>query len=82
MNPIPNLRRVKADDSYTFLLKELEKCDETIREPLTGTDWPRDMPVISGGGFLENVSTYDVTYASTGGADDIEIGENLLSSNY
>ena len=70
MNPIPNLRRVKADDSYTFLLKELEKCDETIREPLTGTDWPRDMPVISGGGFLENVSTYDVTYASTGGADD------------
>ena len=70
MNKIPNLRRVKADDSYTFLLKELEKCDETIQEPLTGTDWPRDMPVVVGGGFLENIASYDVVYASTGGEDD------------
>ena len=47
--------RLVANDAYTFLMKELEKVDETILEPLTGTDWPRDMPVVTGGGLVENV---------------------------
>jgi len=58
--------RFRANDSYTFLMKELEKVDGKILEPLTGTDWPRDMPVITGGGLMESVATVDVTYASTG----------------
>ena len=29
-------------DSYNFLIKELEKVDNKILEPLTGTAWPRD----------------------------------------
>ena len=66
----PSLRRLAANDSYTFLMKELEKVDETILEPLSGTDWPRDMPVITGGGLIESVSSIDVTYASTGQEDD------------
>jgi hypothetical protein len=63
-------RRLAAGDSLTFLMKELEKVDEVILEPLTGTDWPRDMPVITGGGLVESVSAIDVTYASSGGDDD------------
>ena len=63
-------RRLTVNDSYTFLMKELEKVDETILEPLSGTDWPRDMPVITGGGFLESIASVDVSYASTGGDDD------------
>lgn len=63
-------RRLAIGDAYAFLMKELEKIDETILEPLSSTDWPRDMPVITGGGILENVSSIDVTYASTGGEDD------------
>ena len=63
-------RRMLAGDSYTFLMKELEKVDETILEPLSGTDWPRDMPVVTGGGLLESIASVDVTYASTGGDDD------------
>ena len=63
-------RRLAANDSYTFLMKELEKVDETILEPLSGTDWPRDMPVITGGGLMENIAAIDVQYASTGGDDD------------
>ena len=59
-----------ANDSYTFLMKELEKVDENILEPLTGTDWPRDMPVITGGGLLESIVSVDVTYASTGRDED------------
>ena len=70
MNRTPFVRRLTADDSYTFLKKELEKVDEKILEPLSGTDWPRDMPVITGGGIIESIASVDVTYASTGGEDD------------
>ena len=66
----PALRRLSANDSYVFLMKELEKVDDKILEPLTGTDWPRDMPVITGGGITESIATIDVTYASTGRDDD------------
>ncbi|MCR5371507.1 MAG: DUF2184 domain-containing protein [Clostridium sp.] len=69
MMKAPNLKRLAANDSYTFLLKELEKVDETILEPLSGTDWPRDLPVITGGGLTESVASIDVTYASTGRED-------------
>ena len=60
-------RRLAVNDSYTFLMKELEKVDDAILEPLSGTDWPRDMPVITGGGLLESIASVDVTYASSGG---------------
>ena len=60
----------RANDSYNFLMKELEKMDDKILEPLTGTDWPRDMPVITGGGLMESISTVDVTYASSGRDED------------
>lgn len=61
---------LRANDSYTFLMKELEKVDEKILEPLSGTDWPRDMPVITGGGLLESIVSVDVTYGSTGRDED------------
>ena len=63
-------RRLAVNDSYTFLMKELEKVDDLILEPLSGTDWPRDMPVITGGGLLESIASVDVSYASSGGDDD------------
>ena len=62
--------RLSANDSYTFLMKELEKVDEKILEPLSSTDWPRDMPVITGGGLLESIVSVDVTYGSSGKAED------------
>ncbi len=61
---------LRANDSYTFLMKELEKVDDKILEPLTGTDWPRDMPVITGGGLLESIVSVDVTYGSSGRDED------------
>ena len=63
-------RRLAVNDSYTFLMKELEKVDDAILEPLSGTDWPRDMSVITGGGLLESIASVDVTYASSGGEED------------
>ena len=71
MNRTPVVRRrLAGNDAYTFLMKELEKVDDVILEPLTATEWPRDMPVITGGGLIESVASIDVTYASTGGDDD------------
>ena len=72
MNKAPRLmpRRMTAGDSYTFLMKELEKVDDTILEPLSATEWPRDMPVITGGGLVENIAAIDVSYASSGGDED------------
>jgi len=77
MKKFPSLRANDrmVNDAYAFLEKQLEKCDPKILEPLTSTLWPRDMPVKTGGGFLENVSVVDVTYASTGN------GENSLIFN-
>ena len=67
MKNIPNLRSKQfVSDSYAFLAKQLEILDPVIKEPLSGTSWPRDMPVKIGGGFVENVSVIDVSYASTG----------------
>ena len=63
-------QNLKTNDAYQFLRKELEKVDEQILEPLTGTDWPRDMPVITGGGLVDSIASVDVTYASSGQEDD------------
>ena len=74
----PNLRQnLKTNDAYQFLRKELEKVDEEILEPLSGTDWPRDMPVITGGGLIDSIASIDVTYASSGREDD-----NLFQDAY
>jgi len=77
MKKFPRLRANDSmvNDAYAFLEKQLEKCDPKILEPLTSTLWPRDMPVKTGGGFIENVSVVDVQYASTGN------GENSLIFN-
>ena len=72
MKKIPNMRANDrmVNDAYAFLNKELEKVDSKVLEPLSSTLWPRDMPVKTGGGFVENVSTIDVTYASTGNEEN------------
>ena len=67
--------RQYVKDGYTFLEKQLEKMDAKILEPLESTSWPRDMPVETGGGFLENISSIDVEYATTGGDENSLIME-------
>lgn len=52
-----------------FLVGELEKRDEKLHEPLTSITWPRDMPVRTGGGWVDSVSVFDVSYATSGGSN-------------
>jgi hypothetical protein len=53
-----------------FLVSELEKLDPTLREPLTSTTYPRDIPIESGGGWVETTSVVNVDYAVSGGQAD------------
>jgi hypothetical protein len=49
-----------------FLESELEKLDPKVREPLTSVTWMRDIPVKSGGGWVDFTSVFSVDYAITG----------------
>lgn len=49
-----------------FLVSELEKRDPKIREPLTSLTYARDIPITVGGGWVENVSALNITYAVSG----------------
>lgn len=53
-----------------FLVGELEKRDEKLHEPMTSITWARDMPVRTGGGLVDNVTYFDVSYASSGGSNN------------
>ena len=53
-----------------FLVSELEKRDTLIREPLTSVTYPRDLPIETGGGWVDYVSAMSVSYGLTGGAKD------------
>lgn len=56
-----------TDSGMAFLVGELEKQDQKIREPLNSTTWPRDIVPKTGGGWVENTSMLNVGYASVGG---------------
>lgn len=49
-----------------FLEAELEKRDPKVREPLTSVTWMRDMPVKSGGGWVDFTSFFSANYAISG----------------
>lgn len=52
-----------------FLEGELEKLDSKILEPLTSVTWARDLPIKTGGGFVDSVSSIDVSYEIAGGPE-------------
>jgi len=53
-----------------FLQSELEKLDNTIRQPLTSFTYGRDIPIRVGGGWAEYISAMNVEYGVTGGSED------------
>ncbi|MBQ9211088.1 MAG: DUF2184 domain-containing protein [Clostridia bacterium] len=59
-----------------FLVGELERRDPTLNEPLTAVTWQRDMPVKTGGGFVDSVASFNVSYGSTGGPEDGLMGQD------
>lgn len=73
--PFSNGRALTMDAAavaggMAFLESELEKLDPLLREPLTSTTYPRDIEIISGGGWVETTSAFNVDYAVSGGQSD------------
>jgi hypothetical protein len=63
--------RLQASDAavaggMAFLEAELEKRDPKVHEPLTSVTWMRDMPIKSGGGWVEFTSNFFVDYQISG----------------
>lgn len=59
-----------VQDNMAFLVGELEKIDPKLLEPLTNFDYPRDITLKPGGGWVQYASVIDVDYATTGGNED------------
>ena len=57
----------------SFLVGELEKLDNKLKEPLKSITWPRDVPVRVGGGWIEHISALFVEYGSAGGGTDANV---------
>lgn len=74
-NQIFGSGRTRVNDSavasgLAFLTKELEKFDSKILEPLSSVTWARDIPVRTGGGFVESVRSIAINYMSAGAGED------------
>lgn len=49
-----------------FVQGELEKPDFNLNEPLVSVTWPRDVPYVTGGGFVDYTSNFFVNYGTAG----------------
>lgn len=54
----------------SFLVSELEKRDPLVRVPLTSFTYARDIPIKTGGGWVDHTSNLNIDYGVTGGASN------------
>jgi hypothetical protein len=59
-------RDAAVGGGMAFLQSELEKLDPKVREPLTSVTWMRDVPIKTGGGWVNFTSVFNVDYAISG----------------
>ena len=63
---VPTLDAAGIASGGAFLASELEKRDPLLRKPLTSFTYPRDIPINTGGGWVDDVSAMSVAYGITG----------------
>lgn len=68
MGGVPTMDAAGIASGGAFLVSELEKRDPMIRQPLTSFTYPRDIPIQTGGGWVDYVSAMSVAYGITGGS--------------
>ena len=66
ISPMMQLDNAGVTNGNVALIGELEKRKPYLNQPLTSVTWQRDIPVETGGGYVEFVSNYFVDYASAG----------------
>lgn len=65
---VPTMDAAGIASGQAFLVSELEKRDPLIRKPLTSVTYPRDIPIKTGGGWVDYASAMSVAYGITGGS--------------
>lgn len=65
---VPTMDAAGIASAGAFLVSELEKRDPVIRKPLTSFTYPRDIPIKTGGGWVDYASAMSVAYGMTGGS--------------
>jgi hypothetical protein len=69
-SPVMTMDASAVSGGLAFLEGELEKVDTMLREPLSNTTYPRDIPIGNGGGWVETSSVFNVDYGVSGGQAD------------
>lgn len=73
---IIKVKDASSASGLAFLKGELEKVDPKLRQPLTAVTWSRDVPVKTGGGWVETLSAMGIDYGAMGGAMEDSIISN------
>lgn len=75
---VPNgtMRDSAVASGLAFITGELEKIDTKIRQPLSTLTYPRDIPVKTGGGWVETLSAMGINYGIQGGGQEDSIIAN------
>lgn len=68
-----SVRDSQVSSGLAFLTSELEKIDPKVREPLATITYPRDIPIKTGGGWVEYLSAMGINYGLIGGGMDKSI---------
>lgn len=63
-----------------FLISELEKRDPLVRQPLTTYTWSKNIPVRTGGGYVDYVSNLNIDFGFSGGTADGLVNSNGANS--
>jgi hypothetical protein len=66
-------RDAAVSSTNSFLVSELEKRDPLIRMPLTAFTYAKNIPMVVGGGWVENVSNLYGNAGSAGADDDSNV---------
>lgn len=66
---VPSMDAATAG-GLAFLVGELEKVEPQLMEPLTSVTWQRDIVAKTGGGYVDFVSTYAVSYGTSGANEE------------
>ena len=70
---VPVMDEAGIASGQAFLVSELEKRDPLIRQPLSSITYPRDIPVVVGGGWVDYASAMSVSYGLSGGSGESPI---------
>lgn len=79
---VPSIRMNDAAIASNFatLQSELEKRDPLVREPLTSMTYTRDIPIKTGGGWVDTISALSSDYGVSGGSDDALVSASNANS--